>query len=460
MQLKVNKLGPIRDSEVDFSSDITVIFGKSNTGKSYILKALYSNLSFLDESNYIILANMISSDIYSSIAKDREKVYGKEIEIPINLKEYVEKFIQTLSKRVISDFDVTFSLLSDILSKVEKQSKNITINNISYDSNGNICPTASYKLLLSYSEGYIKAKIERHGKIDDELLCNTSLSGFITGRILNFVSQYIIPQVMSEVGGSICTKSESVCINSVRFLSYGRNTILHLINESPSLLSYPPLSPMYPTLSLLYFIFPPLILRSTYYWIINGINTLKGPIDKEKEIEEIKRIFDIFNIKISYQEERIKINDYELPQTSASYVEIAALYLSTIDGRGGLLLIEEPESQLDVYKQISIAILLYNLSKKFKIVLTTHSENVLLTLAMLSYYSKLGDKVKEIFSKYGNPDVRDVKISFYFVDDKEGKVKSLSDREILENDKIFAEINKDLFSINAKLDELCGEKCK
>ncbi|BFH74201.1 hypothetical protein SJAV_21450 [Sulfurisphaera javensis] len=63
MRIDIKSLGPLHNTTFDFSSPITIIFGKSNSGKSYVLKAIYSSLSFFDESNNINLVFLSEPNI-------------------------------------------------------------------------------------------------------------------------------------------------------------------------------------------------------------------------------------------------------------------------------------------------------------------------------------------------------------------------------------------------------------
>lgn len=428
MKIKIKKLGPIHDSTIDFP-DITVIFGKSNEGKSYILKALYAPLSFLDRANYHELANILLSSLSTKIYETKEikvPVEGGSFEIEVNLKDAIQKFIASVQDRLFSERpEIEFPLASDILSKIEIQSKIATIEEKKYTLT-NLCPNASYSLSFSYANGKIKTSIEKYGQVADKTLCSFSLSFAIIDKIKEFVATEVFPKIIEPIG-------KGFGVGSVRFLSYGRSSILLLI--SPLATYRDVLLPNF---------------RSTVHWILTGLNNLQ--ID-----EDIKRIF---NLRVGTEGGKVKIEGYEPNHVSASLAELTTLYLSTLDGGGGLLLIEEPESQLDVYKQVSMAIILYNLAKKYRIVLTTHSEILLFTLAIISYFSRKGlrNEVKNILNEYGDLDVRDVNMSFYLTEG--GKINEKNDEEILEDSALFSDINRKLFGITAKLLAMCGDKCK
>lgn len=420
MKLEIKELGPIHDSIIDFSSDLTIIFGKSNQGKSYILRALYSFLSCFDEANNLELAGIISLDSTKKIP--RNLVNGGQIEVAVNVKEGVIKLKDRWFSRLLTTSNVDFPV-DEILFKIDEQSKVISIPPREYKPYGLICPNASYSLRLEYSRGVLKIDVEKsEGEIKDEDLCFTGLSGFILDSITKFLSTEVIPEVMNVVG-------RSIKVNSVRFLTYGRNAVLVILN-SRSMSSFIP------------------IFRSCEYWVEKGLR-----VQPKEEIDKI------FNVKVRTEKGKIFINGYEIDKVSASLVELGSLYLATADGKGGLLMIEEPEAQLDVYKQITMGIILYNLSEIYKIVATTHSENLLLTLAMISYFSKrVGEKVKEAFNKYGELKLRDAKISFYLVED--GRIREMKDSQILSDASIFSETNREIFGINAYLLSECGDKCE
>ena len=62
MKLKVVELGPVRDSEIELGH-VTVLFGPPNTGKSYILKALYSQLIALDRYQIALAKRSLCAEI-------------------------------------------------------------------------------------------------------------------------------------------------------------------------------------------------------------------------------------------------------------------------------------------------------------------------------------------------------------------------------------------------------------
>ncbi len=65
MKLIIKNIGVLKDTSIELG-DLTVIFGKPNSGKSYILKSIYSNLAFFDQANNADLASIVGEGVWAS----------------------------------------------------------------------------------------------------------------------------------------------------------------------------------------------------------------------------------------------------------------------------------------------------------------------------------------------------------------------------------------------------------
>ena len=123
---------------------------------------------------------------------------------------------------------------------------------------------------------------------------------------------------------------------------------------------------------------------------------------------------------------------------SASVTEAMSLLLSV--GENQLVLYEEPESQLYERLQVLMALVLYALSSFNKLVITTHSQTILYTLAYVSYAKPTAEEVKKLLESLGVQggdylakaveEANTGKVRFYYF--HEGKVEEKRDEEIID----------------------------
>ncbi|BCS93341.1 hypothetical protein L3N51_01475 [Metallosphaera sp. J1] len=422
MRITINSLGPLHDTSLDFSSPITVLFGRSNSGKSFVLKAIYSSLSFLDKSNNIELASL--SIPYFRVDSPKE-VY---LDIPVNLK--LEELIGTYRASFVGDADYEINIgkssIRDIMESATtmlvrtefKQVKRVTPV---------ICPDTGYSIEMRMVKGVLNIVAKNYDRVNDEEACMGALSREVRQGIIFYLSREVIGRIFNSLGVGLG-------LPSVRFISYGR--FLKLLGGTGTLRT-PWTGPRY--------------FRSSSYWISRNLNTL------DSVNEEIAKLF---GLNLEVRDRRLFVNGHYIMHSSASLVEMSSIYLSLADSSGGLVLIEEPESQLDIYNQVRMALILYNLSQRFRLIITTHSEVILLTLAMLSQYHSCLKDIHEFSEEFdiGIPLGEPTKVNFYFV--KDGKLHHKTSEEILENDEIFLDVNRRLLKVNSALYEKWSRECQ
>ncbi|MCG3109338.1 hypothetical protein L3N51_01628 [Metallosphaera sp. J1] len=423
MQLTIKELGPIRNSDLKLG-DLSVIFGRSNTGKSYILKALYSWLCFLDEANSFELATLMTGDL-----EIPSLVEGGQFSRPIDFRRGVEMLLERYSRRFTSLNHTKLTIegkdVNGLLDLIERQSEMLRLEKRIYPSYGPICPGASYTIEIGFVNGSIDVSVTKSGTVMDSEFCMSALANKIRASIISYLRSVVIPRMMKPIG-------DSVKVPSVRLLNHGR--FLALFHKVSLIDPY---------------------FRSAFYWIERGKEMIRNGADDE----EVRKVF---NLNMKLESGELLLDGLTVTLSSSSLLEMAALRLSLSDGRGGLVLIEEPEIQLDVMSQVKMALILYSLARKFRIVITTHSEIIILTLAMLSYYLPcLGDEaLTEFKNVFGNTVefVKPVNVSFYHV--MEGTLMERSAGDILNNTEIFSEVNKKLLDLGLNLYEKWEARCQ
>ncbi|MCQ4385183.1 MAG: AAA family ATPase, partial [Sulfolobales archaeon] len=135
--------------------------------------------------------------------------------------------------------------------------------------------------------------------------------------------------------------------------------------------------------------------------------------------------------KLVYVEED-KIIPWEY--VSASVLEIVSFLLSVKEG--SLVLFEEPETQLHEELQLLMGVVLYALSSFSHIVISTHSQTILYTIAHLSMLRPTKEELKDLFEDLKVKDYdalaeavekanqKEVKVKIYHF--TEGEVKEVS----------------------------------
>ncbi|BFH74080.1 hypothetical protein SJAV_20240 [Sulfurisphaera javensis] len=412
MKLIVHKLGPLKETEIEINTPITILFGRSNTGKSYVLKALYSLLSFLDKSN--------EERIIDSILGNINFLENKMLEI--DFATHIRTVIDFLRNSLVGESNVELYLngkrSEDLIKELGEKIRKIDFKEETYEEKD---------IYSSFPQPQRVSVKLRDGKLllnKATTQASYSLISFLANSVRNYLSDVVLPIIEKKA-------KDLFEIPSVRYLNYGRFVALYGNLDDP------------------YF-------SSSSYWIKNGKNLVKqGKINSEIE--------KLFNLSIKIKKEELTINGYSPAHSSASLVELSSLFLAVADGEGGLLLIEEPETQLDVYSQIKIGVILYLLSKRFKIVFSTHSEILLLTMAMLSRFSEcakdvLISRIKELVDIENLDNLDHVDVNFYFFD--KGKVEKRSAKEILANAEIFTDLNNKLLDSITELVLAWEEKCQ
>jgi len=106
---------------------------------------------------------------------------------------------------------------------------------------------------------------------------------------------------------------------------------------------------------------------------------------------------------------------------SASIVEILSFLLSVKEG--SLVLFEEPETQLHEELQLLMGVVLYALSSFNRIVISTHSQTILYTIAHLSMLRPTKEELKDLFEDLKVRDYEALAEAVEKANQKEVKVK-------------------------------------
>lgn len=127
MLIEIENFGIIKNVKFDFDKDLTLIFGKNNTGKSYAISVIYlmiKNLLNFDE-RYLYRSSSIEEIVEKISSKVQDKILSTDAK-DINIKQDVEKglskilehiFLESLEESFKNTYD-SIKTLSNQLSKV------------------------------------------------------------------------------------------------------------------------------------------------------------------------------------------------------------------------------------------------------------------------------------------------------------------------------------------------------
>ncbi|MGP6239125.1 AAA family ATPase [Cuniculiplasma sp. SKW4] len=473
-------IGPIKKNGKIKNSDITLIYGYPNSGKSFILRALYSALSVIDKEMEDSIKNFLEENLSILILKSLGNSLSKIIETfmevidttlhfydltPRNLvnsvpEDELNKVLLSIIKENVHHIEfessengilytfkdqVTIPIYIDSINKNLKNSffrflsniigggsiKTLKINgerfdnlleseirNLSYNSvNGNFAPRAEhligsidrtrivyeFKTNLIYSipeistksciinidaqilikkinnvHKNIKSNIDNNEKIDQEALRNQVISKIKSNKRQGFyifslreipeglsksISKTIVEYFIIHIHSLVKTYSK---INEVRFIPFGRTPLINYSflkndqNKSREDLQNDSMQNIYNT-------FIKWIKYTETKIITENKPFLKSPIVMQGDIS-----YDKITNRLFYTDR----NNFtvDIRYASAMANEVAGIVLISLSMEEGLIIIEEPESQLHPSSQIIMALTLIDMASSGKrIVFSTHS---------------------------------------------------------------------------------------
>ena len=217
MKLIIKNLGVLKDTSIELG-DLTVIFGKPNSGKSYILKSIYSNLAFFDQANNVDLATIVAESLYSTIVSISENaINGRKYTTSLNISEKFLESLTILRERIsrsllsVNETAITrddSNLLNRIMEITKEALTSLSIPAVTYTPYSSYCVK---KIDIEFSKGELTLSVEVSSMGDKEL-CKTDLSSNLISNINSYMTSYLVPAIMNRV-------SIAVEIPSVRFLS-------------------------------------------------------------------------------------------------------------------------------------------------------------------------------------------------------------------------------------------------
>jgi Uncharacterized conserved protein len=394
VKLHLSNLGPIKHGEIELG-DITLFVGKPNTGKSTAMKALFYSLycpgnliklkqdSFEVKDNLFLLRFTIdregTKENYKSFISDSLPEGEFKLE-PINVLDFI------LTQKLSYEDEYRPSTLPPMY--FPKTCSDEDIKHLRFSLSNTI-----YKISVNGDKGEVKVDVS---DVSETCLKDNETLSSISTVMLNIAEQPVNSQYCIGFNESLSKNG----INGLVYIPYGRSFlvlqkfILQEILNSLTSASPSPFSRLEEVIfrGFVMAINPPFkITRPNYLTdYFEGLTTYN-----EKVFNLIKPLLkgQIANVggNLVYTEENKKI---PWEYVSASILEIVSFLLSV--KVGSLILFEEPETQLHEELQLLMGMVLYALSSISRIVISTHSQTIVSTIAHLSMLKPTKEELKDL----------------------------------------------------------------
>lgn len=416
MKLYLSNLGPIKHGEIELG-DITLFVGKPSTGKSTAMKALFYSLycprrliklrsdSLKVRDNSFLQRFAIDREKteknYKSFIRDSLPEGEFKLE-PINVLDFV--LSQKLSyKEEYTPFSLPTMYFPEKCNDKDIERLRSSLSN------------TIYEISMNGDEGEVKVEADIS---DVEETCLRD------HRTLSSLSRAFMKIAQERVSSQYCIGFNEYLrkrgINGVVYIPYGRSFLTlqkFIIQEILSSSTFSSLKVT--TRKLIMELVPPLKIIGPKYLTeyYEGLGTYN-----EKIFNLIKPLLKgqvrYLGEKLVYVEED-KIIPWEY--VSASVLEIVSFLLSVKEG--SLVLFEEPETQLHEELQLLMGVVLYALSSFNRIVISTHSQTILYTIAHLSMLKPTKEELKDLFEDLKVKDYEALAEAVEKANQKEVKVK-------------------------------------
>ena len=377
---RFKNIGPVKDAEVELG-DFTIIAGRNNTGKTYLVYTLYSFLEAWKDGfdlKAILEHTMDDSfeipDLYS-IADDLRR--DGCASFPLEKREFSqhqEKFIQALARKFSQrDFPIVFSTkLSEFEQSSIEAKFNEDFTNASHNVKGRFSGGVSLSMKYDGNNIIVNADSERN------LERNPNLDIY-TGHLyvaLLFCHQLPEPFILSaeRFGISLFYKE----------LDFTKNQLVDLLQKMGDTKSREAISPfrLIDKATSRYAL--PIKNNIDYTRDIAFLQERKSEIFENKLFDDIKDMMDGYYVSSDdgirfISKARGKGRSFNIPLhlASSSVRGLSDFYffLKHVANKNHLLIVDEPESHLDTSNQILLARLLARCVRAgLKVLITTHSD--------------------------------------------------------------------------------------
>ena len=394
-KFRFRNIGPVKDAELELG-DLTVIAGRNNTGKTYIVYTLYGFLKMWKRfSQWFVLPEENRPDVELPSRQDWKR-FGRQLaesgrcSFPLD-----DKALDLQQKAILRHVTQGFSeqALSDVFSSrhgnFEESSIEIVRNREEFKSPRSYTREGgSAKVSIKYDGSRVAVTL-------DEVESQRSpdwLAGYVAHHYVVFLLETLFPD-------PFILSAERLGISLFyRELDFSKNQLIDLLQKMGDDKNRDRLSPyrFIERTTSRYAL--PIKDNIDYTRNIPDLRGRKSKIYKDKLFDDIKDMMGGYYGASSddirfISKARGKGRSFNIPLhlASSSVRGLSDLYffLRHVAGSNHLLIIDEPESHLDTANQIQLARLLARFVKGgLKVLITTHSDYLIKEINNLVMLSK------------------------------------------------------------------------
>ena len=368
VKLKVIELGPVRNSEIELGH-VTILFGPPNTGKSYLLKALYSQLITLDRYQVALAKRLLCSEVRQRIEYITMLVRGV---LTGSVKVRDSYKVESGYASIVVDENrrwVELEVRLGGLEVGEAVSVNLALSLVEQLPQGVFQLEPSYAAYVTYPDLSDVCRRACPG------ICTASDDGQLVIRVRVGDAEWFahcLARLLKRLCSGVRVVPSLGELSDAAFIPFGRTPLVYLVDAASAAGRDAPMSSTHQMGN----IYAAYLAR---LW--DGYRRfLRNPDD------EVSRAFSLFG-RFEARGGRILYSSrgppVEIPRASAMAAEVLGIMLPIYASRkDALVLVEEPEAQLHPAAHILMAVaLLASAGLGYRLVITTHSEQLVATVA-------------------------------------------------------------------------------
>ena len=410
VRFRFKNLGPVKEAELELG-DLTIIAGRNNTGKTYLVYTLYGFLKMWGAwpraEEYFLEENTSKSD--STLQSSSIAAFIREAVVEGRARRRVDR--ETLNQErnaVIRELahDFSRSALARVFSSPSNEFQG---SSISVELNGEFPETRSFKITLKSNAVF---SIDYDGTEIVMTCGNTEEDGgddYLRSYLSDLYLQFLFPEFFE-------LSSEQFVLSAERFgislfykeLDFTKNRLVELLQQMGDDKNRETFSPFFLIDSATSRYALPIKDNIEYTRDISNIQKEKSEIAGSKLFDDIKDMIEGYyrssQDDIRFISKARKERSFSIPlhRASSSARGLSDLYffLRHTAKRNHLLIIDEPESHLDTANQIEFARLLARLVRSgVKVLVTTHSDYIIKEINNLVMLSRPFEGKSKIVKK-------------------------------------------------------------
>ena len=407
---RFKNLGPIEEAELELG-DLTIIAGRNNTGKTYMVYALYGYLKTWRELRPLKLADSLIDNALKAASLTLEELTSRvlaegkaswKVEREALSKERVQvirELNRKYSKEVLAD---VFNSSHDTF---ERASIEAELSNFPEKHRFSIEVGSGTVISMEFDDGEIALSYSFSLSEADLAVEHLRLAGWISSFYLFFLVRSIselgyVPFILSAERFGI-----SLFYKELDFTKNRLVDLLQKIGDDKSRESLSPFDLIEGTTSRYSL---PIKDNIDFTRDLSNIQKERSDIVESKPFDDIKDMMEGYyrstDDEVRFISKARKARSFNIPlhRTSSSVRGLSDLYffLRHVCKKDQLLIIDEPESHLDTANQIEFARLMARLVRAgVKVLITTHSDYIIKEINNLIMLSRSFDSKSELVKK-------------------------------------------------------------